>query len=126
MHHEKSLRTAAGINAVVGLWLFASPWIYSVHPLTNSWNDWIVGAIIVLFSGILFSHPVSARGLSFLNMLLGAWVFASPWIFNYTHSVGWFANSLCVGAIVFILSTYGSMSMGHPTTGAGAPPPLHP
>jgi len=124
MHYEDNtaaVKITAGINLLAGVWLIASPWIYRSYMASNAWNSWIVGALIVVFAVSRLSQPMATRWLSVMNLLLGAWTFASPWIYGYTGDAGRFVNSLAVGAIVFVLGIYGSsVGMGHPT----APPPV--
>ncbi len=125
MMHENSVSTVkatAAINILAGIWLFLSPWVYQAYSAPNAWNSWIVGALIVLFGAIRVSSPMSARGASIANLLLGIWTFASPWIYGYTNYTGRFVNSLCVGVIVFVLGTVSS-SMGRTMT---SPPPVRP
>ena len=118
-----TVKATATINMLAGIWLFISPWVYQTYQSSpSSWNSWIAGALIVLFAAIRMSHPMSARAASIVNMLLGIWVFASPWIYGYTNYTGRFVNSLCIGVIVFVLGTAGS-SMGRSMT---SPPPVRP
>lgn len=98
-------KPAAVINLLLGIWLFISPWVYGVYDNPNSWNNWIVGALIVIFASVRLSNPGGLHFASWLNMLLGAWTFASPWIYGYTGDTSRFVNSLCVGVLVFILAT---------------------
>lgn len=116
-----AIRTASTINFLAGLWLFISPWVYRASSLPNAWNSWIVGIVIATLAAVRMGNPFAARGASVINMLLGIWTFASPWIFGYTGDTGRFINSLCIGAIVFILGAYGS-SVGRTMT--FEPPPL--
>jgi SPW repeat len=126
MRNEKSLKTAASLNLLLGIWLFVSPWVYGVYRSQgSSYNSWVVGVLIAMLATARYVSPATTRGLSFMNMVLGAWTFASPWVYNYTPDTGRFINSLCVGAIVFIVAAYGSMGVGHPTAGHGAPPAVH-
>jgi len=118
-----TVRTASIINLLAGIWLFISPWVYRAYRDASSWNSLVVGALIVLFAAMSISNPLRARGASIVNMLLGAWTFASPWIYGYTGNHGRFVNSLCVGVIVFILGLVAS-SMGHTRTTPTGPPPL--
>ena len=118
-----TMKAAATIDILAGIWLFISPWVYKAYSSSPSaWNSWIAGALIVLFGAILVSNPMNTRGASIVNMLLGIWTFASPWIYHYTSHTGRFVNSLCVGVIVFVLGTVGS-SMGRSMT---SPPPVRP
>ena len=118
----KTIKTIATINILAGIWLFVSPCVYRAYTIPNAWNNWIVGAVIVIAAAIRFSD-LSARGASVVNLILGAWTFVSPWVYGYTTDTGRFVNSLCVGVIVFVLGVVGSyQGMGRTH---GAPPPLH-
>ncbi len=108
----------AGINLLIGIWVFVSPWIYGAAVQASAWNSWIVGALVALFALIRWGSPVGARGLGWANMLLGAWLFLSPWIFGYTAYSGRFINSLCAGVLIFVLSLYGASAAGRRMTGA--------
>jgi hypothetical protein len=126
-NHVPTIRTASTINLLAGIWLFVSPWVYLAYRNPDSWNSWIVGAMIVILAAIRLGNPLGARGVSVLNMLLGIWTFASPWIYGYTGYTGRFINSLCVGVIVFAFGVVGS-SMGQAvsTNMTNEPHSLHP
>lgn len=118
MNHEESrtaVKTTATINLLAGLWLFVSPWIYGSYEVPIAWNNWIIGALIVVFAAIRLLSPIM-RGASVVNLLLGALTIASPWIYGFTGDTGRFVNTLCVGVVVIVLSSFGSsVGMGHPT-----------
>ncbi len=119
--NSSAVKTAATISLLAGIWLFISPWVYRSYTVSNVWNSWIVGALIAIFAVSRLSNSMATRGLNVVNLILGAWAFASPWIYGYTGDTGRFVNSLCVGAVVFALGVYSSsVGMGHPT----APPPV--
>jgi uncharacterized membrane protein len=115
-------RTTAGINLLLGIWVFVSPWIYGAAGRPNAWNSWIVGGFIALFAIIRLGSPTGARGLAWVNMILGAWMFVSPWVYGYTANSARFANSLCVGALIFILAIVGGSSHAVRTTGFPSQP----
>lgn len=123
MNDDTGIKTTATISLLAGVWLFLSPWVYRVSSAPNAWNSWIFGILIVLFSLIRLWSPEGTRSLSVVNLILGAWTFVSPWVYGYMHDTGRFVNSLCVGAIVFVVAIIGS-SMGH--TATHEPPPLRP
>ena len=102
-------KVTAGLDLLVALWFFISPWVYGAYHIENAWNSWIVGAALAIIAAIrLSSSTRAAANLMWLNVVLAAWVFFSPWIFGYTMNTGRFVNSLCVGAVAFILSMMGS------------------
>lgn len=114
-----TMKAAMAINIVAGIWLFVSPWVYQSYSTMSAWNNWVVGALMVIIAATRLSSPAS-WGISLLNLVLGAWTFASPWIYGYSGATDRLINSLCVGAVVFILAAFAtSHRMGRPT---GAPP----
>ena len=100
---------ASSIAALAGLWLFFSPWIYGVYGDLSAWNCWIVGFLIVAFGVMRMGRPADTR-LSWLNCVLGLWVFFSPWIYGYAGDNGRFINSLFVAAVVFCAAIIGANS----------------
>ena len=81
-----SARTASGINVLLGCWLIASPWIFSYSANSNAmWNSIVVGALVVLLAAGRISTPMRSIGSTGLNLLLGLWAIASPWIYGYAH-----------------------------------------
>jgi SPW repeat-containing protein len=115
--HANASKLSAGINVILGIWLFVSPWVYGAAGNPNAWNSWIAGGLIVLFAWIRLAAPVGAAFVGWANVALAIWVFVSPWIYGYTGNTGRFINSLCVGVIVFLLSAYGASVSRHHLTG---------
>jgi len=113
----KHFNFEAGLNVLLGLWLFVSPWVYGSYMNPNSWNSWIVGAVIAIIGVIRLS--TSSPGVSWINAILGAWIFFSPWIYGYRLDTGRFINSLCVGVLVVLFaviaatSRHGSTAVSH-------------
>lgn len=105
------------ISLFAGLWLLVSPLIYGAYGNPSAWNSWILGALIFLFALIRIKRP-GATGLSWINSILGAWIFVSPWAYGYAGHPGRLVNSLCVGLIVFCSALVGANSerMSHDTT----------
>ncbi len=103
-------KVTAGVNLFLGLWVFASPWVYGVSGRPSAWNGWIIGFCIALFALIRIRSRTGAGGLAWVNMILASWVFVSPWIYGYTANAARFANSLCAGALIFIIAIVGGSS----------------
>jgi hypothetical protein len=98
---------------VAGIWLFGSPWLYGANALPNAWNSWSIGAIIAILAAVRLSYPTRNAWMSWLNSLLGIWVFASPFIFAYAGDMGRFVNSLCVGGIVALAAMLSASATPH-------------
>ena len=113
------MQAASIICLLAGIWFFISPWIYGTASVANSWNSWIVGAVVVILAAIRLSNPMKTMAASWVNCILGVWAFISPWVYGYTMDHGRFINSLCVGVILFvaaITSTTSTHSTHHPVT----------
>ncbi|MEO5936025.1 MAG: vitamin K epoxide reductase family protein [Terriglobales bacterium] len=87
-------------SAAVGLWLmFAPAALGSVGKAAHS--DHLIGALIVTLSVIALADV--GRAVRFVNVLLGAWVVASPWILSgAAASARW--SDLIAGILVILLS----------------------
>ncbi len=102
-------RGASSFAALVGVWLFLSPWIYGAAGDASAWNSWIIGALVVIFAAIRRSHP-AVTSLSWINSAFAIWIFASPWVYGYVRGDGRFVNSLCIGVILFCTAMIGANS----------------
>lgn len=99
-----SIRAASVICLLAAIWLFVSPWVYGAAARGDAWNSWVLGVVIFLLALLRISRPAFSTGISWVNAVLGAWVFCSPWIYGYLGNTGRFINSLCVGFIVFVFA----------------------
>ena len=103
-----AVRTTAAVHFILGLWLFISPWVYHATYNPDSWNSWLLGALIALIAGYELTRAVMQRSVNWMMAAFGVWIFLSPWIFSYTLNTGRFINSLCVGALIFFMALYGA------------------
>lgn len=99
---------AAGLDLLIALWFFVSPWVYGAYHSGNAWNNWIVGGFMAIVAAVCLSSRHA--GPIWANVVLSVWVFFSPWIYGYTANTDRFVNSLCVGIVLFVLSVAITMS----------------
>lgn len=98
-------RAASIVCFIAGLWFFVSPWAYyGVSNDPNAWNAWLVGALVVAFSIARSSGPTHVIGFSYVNTVLGVWIFISPFVIGYTSDVPHLVNSLAIGTFVTTFS----------------------
>lgn len=105
---------AAGLDLLIALWFFVSPWVYGAYHSGNAWNNWIVGGVMAIVAAVCLSSR--RAGAIWTNVVLAVWVFFSPWIYGYTANTDRFINSLCVGVVLFVLSLAITMSASRMTT----------
>lgn len=104
------MRKARGqntVNLLLGVWLFVTPWIFDYSLALGSaqlitWNFWLVGAAVAI------SAAFALRDLrpweEWTNLLLGIWVFFSPWTLGFSNSTNLFWNAIVVGLAVVAFS----------------------
>jgi len=96
-----------------GLWLVISPWVFNADTTGTAYDGWIVGGLLMILAACELGTPAIKELLNWISCLLAIWIFASPWMFGYTHDSGRFINYLCVGVIVFIASIWNAISSPH-------------
>lgn len=112
-----AVRVSAVINILIGMWVFITPWVYgAAWDNPTSWNAWLLGPLLVLLALVRWINPMGSRKVGWVNMLLGLWLFISPWALGYTFNSGRFVNNLCAGAVIFFVSLYGVTMQDRPAT----------
>lgn len=88
------------VNALLGVWLMASPAILGFgNPAAN--NDNIVGPIIGTFA--IVSIWEATRVVRLYNVPMAIWLLLAPWILGYETTAP-IINDMAVGAVVLGLS----------------------
>ena len=106
--HSRQVKTASSINAILGVWLLISPWVYGYAGTARNtaWNSIIVGILIAIFGWLRARSPHHRAGLSWANVVLGAWTVSSPWIYSYIADTGPLWNSVIIGFAVIALAIW--------------------
>lgn len=99
---QRNYNGARTANALLGLWLFISAfiWPHSVAQLTNTW---ILGVAI----GITALIAYRVRYFRFVNTALSIWLFISAFALP-TMMLGTAWNNAIVAVVTFVLSLVGS------------------
>ena len=106
--HQASV--ASGINFLLGLWLIVSPWVFGFAPGESSmWNAVAVGVLIAVIAA---SRQRGPAAVSWLNVALGAWVIASPWVYGDTTNADRTWNSVVTGALALVLAWVSATTTG--------------
>ncbi|TAN01035.1 MAG: hypothetical protein EPN45_13340 [Rhizobiaceae bacterium] len=96
-----------GLTLILGVWLFISPWVLANAPGGNwAWDAWIVGAVVALLS--IAALVQLAQWEDWVSLILGAWLFISPWVLGFyasMHSMAW--NAYIIGALIFLIGIWG-------------------
>jgi SPW repeat len=114
------------LNLILAVWLFISPWVigFAFGPTgaapangaatfnnvasTAAWDAWVVAVIVAVLSIAAISQL--AVWEEWVNLVVGVWLFFSPWILGYAglHAAMW--NSLVVGFLIAVVAIWGIMA----------------
>jgi uncharacterized membrane protein len=115
--HDPRMQWASGINIIAGIWLLISPWVLGFSAMTTARNDAVIFGIIVgvLAAVRLFAAPAAAW-LSWVNLILGIWVFIAPWVLGFSGDSVALWDHLILGVIFFICGLVAATAMPRATT----------
>lgn len=103
----QQLRTANGLEIMLAFWLMISPFGLNFHlmnaPLLNSVG---IGLVIAAVAVLRIVLPPRYGGLSWLQLALGFWLMASPFVLGFEEHEGALWNSLGVGMLCVLLALW--------------------
>ena len=110
MKDQSNVKTASGINVLIALWLFVSPFLMGFAGTAFATNLYIVAAIIGILALIrFFATSSDTAWLSWINIILGLWLFISPFIFGFiATAITW--NVILFGIAIAALASWSSAS----------------
>jgi len=89
-------------NAVLGAFLFISPWLFTYRYDLAVKDAFLSGAMLVVVS--LLAIVAFREWEEWVNLAMGLWVLASPFVFSFPHHTPGMHVAIAVGAIVTFLS----------------------
>ncbi len=109
------------VSAVLGVILFVTPWFLgTVTSASGSWDAWIVGIVIVILALVSLGLPTSSATFEWGVLMVGAWLFISPWVLGFTaiSTAAWVA--WIIGLLLIVASGWILLEMRNPRMGAMA------
>ena len=116
---RESVITASSLNVLAGIWLIIAPFVLGYGNNDPYWNDILFGAIVLVLGATRASGAYAASGLSYLNALVGIWLFASAFWLDGGGTAA--ANDIVLGIVVFVLGAI-SATASDDAAAAGATP----
>ena len=107
---------ASGLNLLAGIWLIISPWVLNYHSRDAYWNPIVFGAIVAAFALVRMAGAFRESSLSYLNALIGVWLFISAWWLTDSAQAFW--NVLIAGVVVFVLGLLSASASDEHTAAA--------
>ncbi len=96
-------------NILLGVWIFLSPWAMQQTIASDTelgdlatWNLWTVGVVVLVIAAIaLYAFQAWEE---WTNLILGAWLLASPWVLGFSTSAAFMWNAVIIGALVVLFA----------------------
>lgn len=104
----RSFTLANVLRFVLGVWVLYAPFMrdeLSVGVATL-WNYLVVGSCVVILAVMRILFVREAGIFRWAHLLLGLWMIASPWVFEYVGEEAAFWNSAVSGALIAALATW--------------------
>ncbi|GAA3223781.1 hypothetical protein GCM10017691_11120 [Pseudonocardia petroleophila] len=105
---------AAVFSALIflaGVWLVLAPFVLDYPDISGGfdarWNDRVVGAAIAVVAVVRMVSPNRTVGVGLVNVVLGAWLVAAPFLLFYNDdrvATAATVNDIAVGALVIALA----------------------
>jgi hypothetical protein len=106
--NDRSVTVANVLRLLIGLWVLEAPLFYVPFGATYAaiWNQFVVGGAVVVLGAMRMVFVNETPAFRIAHLLLGVWIAASPWIFNYLTQDAAFWNSLISGTVIAVLATW--------------------
>lgn len=82
---------------IVGLFLFASPWLFAFGNENARIDIWASSALVAATS--IIAIVMFSDWEEWLNLLLGFWLIVSPWLLGFAHTK---AMHISIGAGIVV------------------------
>ena len=98
------------VVAIAGVWLASAPFVLDYsgtgRGYSGRWNDLVVGVVMIAVATIRVVAPRGTGPLSLINVGLGVWLIASPFVLGHSESGATQAtwNDIIVGLIVVMVA----------------------
>ena len=92
-------------NLLLAALLFISPWIMGfVGETMPTWNAWVVAVALAVVAFAALS--AFAEGEEWVNLLLGIWLMAAPWVLGFTGNFNAFWTHIVLGVLTATVSAW--------------------
>src|SRR5262249_48882130 len=110
------VQTASGLNILAGIWLFLSGYALPENdPMVT--NNLIAGFLVAAFATFRYVGAYEESWMSWLEVVFGAWIIASPWVLvghmNHGPTVLTILSNVITGAAVIAFGIWSAMSTYH-------------
>jgi SPW repeat len=106
MANPMAMKWQDWVTLAVGIWLLFSPWLlgfYTAIPAA-SWNFFIAGIAFAIFAA--FGLNLRTAWETWVNLGLGIWMIASPWVLGFRGTIAARDGAIIVGVVVMVMAVW--------------------
>lgn len=96
------IRILSTINILIGFWLVISPTLLGYATFASVWNQALVGAVVAGLT-IWRVFDVSARWVSWVNVVAGVWLMFAPFALGYAAPAA-YVNGIVTAFVLTLLA----------------------
>lgn len=98
---SQELKNLSIATIVVAVWLILSPFILGYTDVSHAlWTSFIAALVAAWIAGLRVSGGVRQPWLSGVSALIGVWLIASPWVWDFSGELRVLINDIVVGVIL--------------------------
>ena len=107
------------LNLVIGALLFIAPWVLGYAGVTGAaWTAWLTGIIIAVVAVIALVQR--AQWEDWVELVLGVWVVASPWIIGFAGVADAMWAHVVLGFVLAVIGAWSAWSDNRPSANSAA------
>ena len=110
---DRQIKAPSGLNVLLSLWLIVSPFVLSFAGSTGMWIAVATGLIALVVSWICYNSPATTGGLSWIVVILGAWLIAAPFLFGMAGVSALLWDYVLVGLGYIVFGAWAALGNRH-------------
>jgi hypothetical protein len=93
------------LNVILGIWMMVSPWALGYQAEMPPTANAVILGVLIAAAALVALYKVMAWE-EWVNVALGAWLAASPWLLGFTGIMPAMWNAVIVGIVVAVLALW--------------------
>jgi small neutral amino acid transporter SnatA (MarC family) len=100
-----AMRVPSFVVLLFSTWFAGTPIAYyGVSDQPSAANCIIAGGLVMASAAIRLVWPLSTMGFAWFNVLMGLWIFISPFVLGYVDQTAYTVNTMIMGVIIVGMS----------------------
>ncbi len=110
---ETQVKTASMLSVLFAIWLFVSPYVmgFAAMDTVRMWTADIAAIVVFALSLIRFFDPHGTEAMSWINVVVGLALIASPFVWNLVGTPAILWDFLIVGIAFVVFNAWAAL--GH-------------